>query len=225
MRVFTRFSYSHSILTTTHPMPQTISPRKKPLQARSAFTVQAILDAAARVLAQDSLGGFNTNRVAEVAGVSVGSLYQYFPNKDGLTAALIAYEQDRLAQAVESCVAAGRDASLRNALALLVQIAIEHQWGNPRYAAALDHEEKRLPVSEQLQTIQVRLVTAVAQLLRRHLLPLPERKLLQLAKDCVVICKALVEAESADASQLALPDLRKRVVDWLMHRLQPHQAS
>ena len=222
MRAFTRFSYSHSIQRMAALMPQTISLRKKPLQARSAFTVQAILDAAARVLAQDSLSGFNTNRVAEVAGVSVGSLYQYFPNKDALTAALIAYEQDRLAQAVESCAAAGRDVSLRKALTLLVQIAIEHQWGNPRYAAALDHEEKRLPVSEQLQTIQVRLVQAVVQLLRRHLLPLPEHKLLQLAKDCVVICKALVEAESADALQQAL---RGRVLDWLMHRLQAHQAA
>ncbi len=217
MRVFTRFSYSHSTHATMTLMPLTISPRKLPLQARSAFTVQAILDAAARVLAQDSLDGFNTNRVAEVAGVSVGSLYQYFPNKDALTAALITYEQDRLAQAVEACVAAGRDASLRNALEQLVQIAIEHQWGSPRYAAALDHEEKRLPVSATLQIIQGRLVSAVSQLLRRHLAPMPERALMQLAKDCVLICKALIEAEPADAS---LKNLRKRVVDWLMQRLQ-----
>lgn len=203
-------------------MPQTISPRKKPLQARSAFTVQAILDAAARVLASHSLDGFNTNRVAEVAGVSVGSLYQYFPNKDALIASLIAYEQDKLAQSVEACSAAGQQKSLRKSLEMLVQVAVDHQWKNPRYAAALDHEEKRLPVSENLRTIQERLVAAVAHILRRHLAPLPKRALMQLAKDCVVICKALVEAESVDAQQKAL---RGRVVDWLMYRFQVHAAE
>jgi AcrR family transcriptional regulator len=52
-----------------------------PSQLRSLATVQLILPAAARVLARESLAGFNTNRVAEVAGISVGSLYQYFPSK------------------------------------------------------------------------------------------------------------------------------------------------
>ena len=59
--------------------------------------MEAILAAAARVLARESLAGFNTNRVAEVAGVSVGSLYQYFPNKAALVAALIEREQARYA--------------------------------------------------------------------------------------------------------------------------------
>ncbi len=225
MRAFARFSYSHSTHRKAALMPQTISPRKKPLQARSAFTVQAILDAAARVLASHSLDGFNTNRVAEVAGVSVGSLYQYFPNKDALIASLIAYEQDKLAQSVEACAAAGQQKSLRKSLERLVQVAVDHQWRNPRYAAALDHEEKRLPVSENLRMIQERLVAAVAHILHRHLAPLPKRALMQLAKDCVVICKALVEAESADAQQKALPALKKRVVDWLMYRLQVHAAE
>ena len=63
--------------------------RKSPRQQRSADTVEALLTAAARVLERESLAGFNTNRVAEVAGVSVGSLYQYFPNKSALIAALI----------------------------------------------------------------------------------------------------------------------------------------
>jgi AcrR family transcriptional regulator len=209
---------------------QTLSPRKTPSQARSAFTVQAILDAAARVLAQRSLDGFNTNRVAEVAGVSVGSLYQYFPNKDALTAALIAFEQDRLAQAIEASVEAsvkkdmekGRAQSLRKALSPVVQIAIDHQWGNPVYAAALDHEEKRLPVSAQLQAIQMRLVATVAQLLRWHLPRLNERKAMQLARDCVVICKALIEAEPAQAN---LKLLKTRVVDWLMSRLEAEQDT
>lgn len=62
--------------------------RKRPVQRRSRETVDAILTAAARVLEQRGYAGFNTNRVAERAGVSIGSVYQYFPDKDALLAAL-----------------------------------------------------------------------------------------------------------------------------------------
>ena len=58
-----------------------ISSRKEPRQARSADLVAAILDAAVQVLAKEGAQRFTTARVAEKAGVSVGSLYQYFPNK------------------------------------------------------------------------------------------------------------------------------------------------
>jgi AcrR family transcriptional regulator len=55
--------------------------RKRPKQARSTDLVQAILEAAAQVLAEEGAPRFTTARVAEKAGVSIGSLYQYFPNK------------------------------------------------------------------------------------------------------------------------------------------------
>ena len=58
-----------------------ISSRKRPKQARSAELVAAILEAAAQVLAKEGAPRFTTARVAERAGVSVGSVYQYFPNK------------------------------------------------------------------------------------------------------------------------------------------------
>ncbi|HTZ66004.1 MAG TPA: TetR family transcriptional regulator [Roseiarcus sp.] len=58
-----------------------ISSRKRPKQARSTELVAAILEAAAQVLAMEGAQRFTTARVAEKAGVSVGSLYQYFPNK------------------------------------------------------------------------------------------------------------------------------------------------
>jgi AcrR family transcriptional regulator len=58
-----------------------ISSRKRPKQARSADLVAAILEAAAQVLAKEGAPRFTTARVAERAGVSVGSIYQYFPNK------------------------------------------------------------------------------------------------------------------------------------------------
>jgi len=62
------------------PNPR-ISSRKQPRQARSTELVSAILEAAVQVLAKEGAGRFTTARVAEKAGVSVGSVYQYFPNK------------------------------------------------------------------------------------------------------------------------------------------------
>jgi AcrR family transcriptional regulator len=63
--------------------------RKEPRQERARATVEAILEAAARILDRQGWGGFTTNAVAEVAGVSIGSLYQYFPNKLALVEAIL----------------------------------------------------------------------------------------------------------------------------------------
>jgi AcrR family transcriptional regulator len=65
----------------THRRSARISSRKEPKQARSTELVAAILEAAVQVLAKEGAHRFTTARVAEKAGVSVGSLYQYFPNK------------------------------------------------------------------------------------------------------------------------------------------------
>jgi AcrR family transcriptional regulator len=65
------------------------TPRKQPRQQRSQATVEAILDATARVLCTTGYDRASTNRVALAAGVSVGSLYQYFPSKEALVAALV----------------------------------------------------------------------------------------------------------------------------------------
>src|SRR5262245_64733032 len=65
-----------------------IAPRKLPKQARAQETVEAILTAAARILKKEGFDKASTNRIAEAAGVSIGSLYQYFPSKEALVAAL-----------------------------------------------------------------------------------------------------------------------------------------
>lgn len=62
--------------------------RKAPRQARSRVTVEAILVAGARILSDEGWAGFTTNKVAERAGVSIGSLYQYFPDKLSLVDAI-----------------------------------------------------------------------------------------------------------------------------------------
>ena len=67
---------------------RTAEPRKRPRQARSRALVQSILESAARVFEERGYHDTNTNDVAELAGVSIGSLYQYFPNKDALLVGL-----------------------------------------------------------------------------------------------------------------------------------------
>ena len=68
--------------------------RKKPRQSRSKVTVDALLQATTHILLKDGVEALTTNHVAEVAGVSIGSLYQYFPNKASLIAALIEQHVD-----------------------------------------------------------------------------------------------------------------------------------
>jgi AcrR family transcriptional regulator len=63
--------------------------RKRPKQERSRATVEALLDATAALLVEEGYPRTTTNRIAKRAGVSVGSLYQYFPNKEAVVAALI----------------------------------------------------------------------------------------------------------------------------------------
>jgi len=67
----------------------TLQPRRKPSQERARVTVEAILEAAAQVFARHGYAAGTTNRIAERAGVSIGTLYQYFPNKDAILVALI----------------------------------------------------------------------------------------------------------------------------------------
>ena len=66
-----------------------LKPRKKPAQSRSRFTVEQILGGAAHVFAKRGFAGATTNHLAHRAGVSVGSLYQYFPNQEAILVALL----------------------------------------------------------------------------------------------------------------------------------------
>ncbi len=76
-------------MSSTRIPNRRLEPRKLPKQARSGATVEAILEAAAQIFERNGYAAGTTNRIAERAGVSIGSLYQYFPNKDALLVALV----------------------------------------------------------------------------------------------------------------------------------------
>src|SRR3546814_10706684 len=81
------------------------NPRKHASQARSRATVDALVEATARILVSEGYDLANTNRIAEKAGVSIGSLYQYFPGKDALVAAVIDRHKEEVMRVVRSALA------------------------------------------------------------------------------------------------------------------------
>lgn len=79
--------YEATLLSTRIAKQRSVM-RKEPKQARSRATVETIVQAGARILSDEGWAGFTTNRIAELAGVSIGSFYQYFPNKLALVDAI-----------------------------------------------------------------------------------------------------------------------------------------
>lgn len=82
-----------------------LEPRKLPRQSRSKATVQAILDACAETLARRGYHALTTHAIASRAGVSVGTLYQYFPNRDAVAGALVVRTMERLREAMRRAFA------------------------------------------------------------------------------------------------------------------------
>jgi AcrR family transcriptional regulator len=84
------------------PPKVSLEPRKTPVQARSTATVEAIFEATIQVLLEVGPDRLTTTRVAERAGVSVGTLYQYFPNKDSLLFRVVEQHLSKVVHAVET---------------------------------------------------------------------------------------------------------------------------
>ncbi|HVY15563.1 MAG TPA: TetR/AcrR family transcriptional regulator [Rhodopila sp.] len=143
-------------------------PRKAPKQARSVETVRVIVEAAARVLEQHGMDGFSTNAVAERAGVSIGSLYQYFPRKEALIGALILRETSLL---IEDAEAARAEPSGTAALSALIRACVAHQLRRPTLARLLDFEEAHLPFDVDTERVKERLRMILSEMLQRPDLP------------------------------------------------------
>ena len=97
-----------------------LKPRKEAHQERSRATVDAIMRAAARILVRDGYEGATTNHIAEAAGVSVGSLYQYFPNKEAIVAALLDRHLEETMQWLRQSAVAAMEQPLEEAARTLI---------------------------------------------------------------------------------------------------------
>ena len=126
------------------PRKRVLEVRKAPGQARSKETVNVILEASARILESEGLRGFNTNSAAAKAGVSVGSLYQYFPNKDAILLALIERLEDAAQEAINEALRSARGRPLNPSLRLFVHALVGMHYSRPRLNRLLEAEEDRL---------------------------------------------------------------------------------
>ena len=107
-------------------------PRKHASQERSRATVDALVGATARILVKEGFDKASTNRIAEVAGGSVGSLYQYFPGKEALVVAVIDRHNQDIMQVVRNALAEVASLPLENGVRRLVTAAIEAHRVDPK---------------------------------------------------------------------------------------------
>jgi AcrR family transcriptional regulator len=145
-----------------------LSPRKAPRQSRSAVTVTAILDATARILVERGYAATSTNAVAERAGVSVGSLYQYFPNTDALIAALHTRHIEQMRVVIERSFDKAMHGSLEEALGELIEGAVEAHRVEADLHLVLQHQLAGLDVVVAHDSFDMVLEDRVFELLRRH---------------------------------------------------------
>lgn len=105
-----------------------LKPRKLPVQARSAVTVDALHVATIQVLVHEGLKRCTTTRVAARAGTSVGSLYQYYPNRDALLRAVLEQHLNGIADAVEAACAASRGRGVAEMAEAVVQAYLDAKF-------------------------------------------------------------------------------------------------
>ncbi|MET0497350.1 MAG: TetR/AcrR family transcriptional regulator [Steroidobacteraceae bacterium] len=194
--------------------------RKQPLQPRAQKTVEAVIEATARILETQGHDGFTTNAVAERAGVSIGTLYQYFPNKEALLGALIARETALLVADAELAVAVTSGPA---ALDVLIGAAVAHQIRRPALARLLDFEESRMPLDADRQRVRGRFQAILASLLSRPDLP-PQPDLHTAVMDVAAIIQGILDAagERGETAREALMErVRRAVVGYLQTSPRP----
>jgi AcrR family transcriptional regulator len=144
-------------------------PRKKPRQERSLVTYDAILEAATRIFGERGYAGATTNEIAALAGVSIGSLYQYFPNKDALIGELQWHHKQEIAAAVKTVLYAAPDRSIRESVEALVGAWFAVHLRNVRFHQRLETEFSTFNRSEEDDVrIAEAIVSDVIELLAQH---------------------------------------------------------
>jgi AcrR family transcriptional regulator len=169
---------------------QSLKPRKIPQQSRAGQTVAAILEAAARILESKGIEGLNTNIVAQRAGVSIGSLYQYFPGKDALIVALCQRERAVFFAEAEGALS---EPDGQRGLQHLIAASVHQQLRRPTLARLLDAEESRPPIARELAPFIVAMSELIRQLLAHEDIP-PQPDIDIAADDIIAIVRAMVDA-------------------------------
>ncbi|WP_151741857.1 TetR/AcrR family transcriptional regulator [Acinetobacter seifertii] len=142
-----------------------LKPRKSPVQARSTATIEVLHEATIQVLLKEGIVKCNTTRIAERAGVSVGSIYQYYPNRDSLLAAVLQRHLDSVAEKIEELCLKYEKTSIKTLISALVDEIILAKLSNPEESKALyaiSGERGGLDLSKRMND---RMLAAISNLL------------------------------------------------------------
>lgn len=167
-----------------------VEPRKRPDQTRSTATVEAVLEAAAHILHEQGLAAFNTNDVARRAGVSIGSLYQYYPNKEAILAEIIRRKRTNLFNGMKAAVAASDTQPFEATIRKMVEVKIALQLRGHNMARALDYAYSTLPLRHESEDLNTNIINLIANFLSAHNVDTPQ----EAARDVVAIARGMIEA-------------------------------
>lgn len=207
------------------PTANPTKPRKSPAQSRSRATVEAILDAAAHILVTQDFAAASTNRIAEKAGVSIGSLYQYFPNKGALIAALRRRHAEAMRSTILQLAGPAASAALPDAVRSFIHAVMQAHRIDPQLHRILAQEAPRTDFADSRGDIDHDLRNAVGALLtsrRSEILPTD----LPLAAAMLVrLTDALIHAAVIDNTLDATPQaVEDEIVRVVLRYLQGHAA-
>jgi AcrR family transcriptional regulator len=166
------------------------SPRKVPVQARSRMTVAAILEATAQVLVASGYQRTTTDAVSERAGVSIGTLYQYFPNKESLVAALIQDHVSVILNTVEAAMTANSAAPISTALKAIIHASVEAHRINPALHKVVFEQVPRDQILGDILDASGRLQKLIDDFLRRKIPKLTPKR----ARIIALVLETSIEA-------------------------------
>src|ERR1035438_9935272 len=149
-----------------------LEPRKSPVQARSLASVDAILEATIQVLLHEGKERLTTTRVALRAGVSVGTLYQYYPNKSALLQAALKRHLDEVTGAVERVCQEQKGKTLAPMATALVIAFLKAKMRNAKTSVALYSVSADLDGAKIVRQMGVRLNKAIVGMLATTCEPL-----------------------------------------------------
>jgi AcrR family transcriptional regulator len=198
------------------------NPRKSASQERSRLTVNSLLEATARILIREGFDKASTNRIAEVAGVSVGSLYQYFPGKEAIVAALIDRHNHEVMQAVQGELAQAVNLPMEQAIRKLVAMAVRAHRIDPKLHRVLAEQIPRVGRLEKVETFNRQNYALFAAYLERHRNEIRAVDLGLAAFVCVTTIEALTHTAvvhhkivSDDAMEGLIGETTRLVVGYL----------
>jgi AcrR family transcriptional regulator len=170
------------------------TPRKSASQARSRQTVDALLEATARVLVKDGYDKASTNKIAAVAGVSIGSLYQYFPSKEALVAAVIDLHMHEMFRVVREALVNVATQRVEVAARELVSVMIDAHRVNPKLHRVLVEQTPRTGQLENVEAVEREAYGLVRTYLEAHRDELDVADTNLAAFVCVTAVEALTHA-------------------------------